>query len=217
LLIITSQLKRLSNNNFFELLHKVISLPLDLFFFLLIIVIPVLCTHLFIYVFIALAFLIPMMLYRLDQAFDILSLKYETWVYIILTTGGITLILLNKQIEKLTFRLIPFLVRKTEKLKRFKIVELCTYIASRDNIKIIIYFMFFITLIAFNVLSLQANSYFDNPNVDKAIIQFFITFIAFDRILSSIKFSEFRPSKLLEIYKSAIFNEAKNFTEDNDD
>ncbi|MNG38928.1 hypothetical protein D3C84_1268040 [compost metagenome] len=53
-------------------------------------------------------------------------------------------------------------------------------------------------------MALQNKSFYDNPNIDKAVLQSFVTFVAIDRILTIVKQTEFKPSKLLEILKSSF-------------
>ena len=104
----------------------------------------------------------------------------------------------------MTFKIIPFTARESWKLKRSKLVALCEYIVSKNNVKLIIYFSFFVTLIIFTIIGLQKGSYYKNSNIDTAILQSFVTFIAFERILLNLKRTKFRASKLLETLKLSM-------------
>lgn len=213
LCILLYQINRKFKNKVFDFVTQAIMLPFSLLYGFVTVAIPILSTQIYLFAYLGLSFFIPLVLYRIDERLFITGLKEETWSYLIITSGVIIATLLHKQITFLTFKLIPFLARKSEKMNRVKLVELCEYIVSKNNIKLVIYSLFFIALIVFNILSLQQNSYFDNPNIDEAILQSFVTYIALERILTNLKLTEFRPSELLKTVKLSIFNEAEIITD----
>lgn len=212
--ILFYQLNRKIKNKVFDFIVQTVLFPFTLLFGFITVAIPILSTQIYLFAYLGMSFFIPMVLYRIDESQLITGLKEETWIYIIITSGVIIATLLHKQITFLTFKLIPFLARKSERMKRFKLVELCEYIVSKNNIKLVIYSLFFIALIVFNYLGLQQSSYYENPNIDKAVLQSFVTFIAFERILTNLKLTEFRPSELLKTLKSSIFNEVEIITDE---
>ncbi|GHC66600.1 hypothetical protein [Ulvibacter litoralis] len=211
--IIFYQINRKFKNKAFDFIVQAILFPFTLLYGFVTVAIPILSTQIYLFAYLGLSFSIPMILYRIDESQLITGLKEETWIYLIITSGVIIATLLHKQVTFLTFKLIPFLARKSEKMKRFKLVELCEYIVSKNNIKLVIYSLFFIALIIFNFLGLQQSSYYENPNIDKAILQSFVTFIAFERILANLKLTEFKPSELLKSLKLSIFNETEIITD----
>ncbi len=203
------QLNRIFKNKMFGFLVQTVLFPFSLIYLFITVAIPILSTQIYLFTYLVLSFFIPLALYRIDEKLLITELKEETWSYLIITSGVIIATLLHKQITFLTFKLIPFLARKSEKMSRLKLVELCEYIVSKNNIKLVIYSLFFMALIVFNILSFEQNSYYDNPTIDKAILQSFVTYIALERILSNLKLTEFRPSELLKTLKLSIFNETE--------
>lgn len=210
---LTYQLNRKFKNKIFDFISLVVLFPLSLLYAFIKVAIPILSTQIYLFVYLGFSFIIPVIFYRIDENLLLTELKDETWIYIIITTGVITATLFHKQITFLTFKSIPFNFRKSEKMKRFIPIELCEYIVSKNNIKLVIYALFFVAIIVFTFLDLQQNSYYENPNIDKSILQSFVTFIAFERILTNSKLTEFRPSQLLKTLKSYIFNETEMGTD----
>ncbi|NBA84772.1 hypothetical protein GVN16_03330 [Emticicia sp. CRIBPO] len=150
---------------------------------------------------IAISLFIPIILYRFDEGMKIARLKDETWVYLILSSG----VIISIACRKLIVALINRFHNSGEDIKIFE-NELTNYMLSEANIKLMIYFFYLVYLIVFNTLIFQGRSYFSNPNIDKAILQSFVTFIAFERIIVNLKVLEFRPSKLLKYLKDSLTN-----------
>ena len=196
-------------NNVLGFIVQAILFPLDLLVKFIILVFPILRTQIYLFVYLGISFSIPLILYIIDLRLNFTGLKRETWIYLISTFGAITATLFHQQITFLTFKFIPFTSRESWKIKRLESCELCEYIVSKSNVKLIIYTVFFITLIIFTILGLQERSYYENSNIDNAILQSFATFIAFERILNNLKLTKFKASDLLETLKLSIFNKNK--------
>lgn len=180
---------------------QIILFPFTLLFKFIALILPILATQVYLLVFLGISFFIPLLLYTIDTYQPFTGLTNETWIYLITITGAITASLFHEQISFLTFKIIPFTSRRSWKKKRFKLVKLCKYIVSKRNIVLIIYSIFFITLTIFNILSLQQGSYYQNSNIDNAILQSFATFVAFERIVDNVKLTKFSPSELLKTFK----------------
>ena len=200
--------KEITNKVIYFIVQAII-FPLSLILKFIVLALPVLSTQIYLLVYLIISYSVPLILYTIDQNLDLTRLRGETWIYLIATTGSITAVLLHKQITFLTFKIIPFTARESWKIKRSKLVELCEYIVSRSNVKLIIYFSFFITLIIFTILGLQERSFYENSNIDNAILQSFATFIAFERILNNLELTKFKASNLLETLKLSIFKNKK--------
>lgn len=195
------------NNRIFAFITHVVLSPFYLFIVIFIAVLTVFLTQLYFLTYLALSFSIPFIIYKINETLILTELKDETWAYLIITSSVIIANLFHKPITFLTFRLIPHTSSKSERKKRHELVELCKYIVSKNNIKMMIYLLFLITLIIFNIMELQQNSYYENLNFDKAILHSFVTFIAFERVLINLKRTEFKPSKLVGFLKLTILNE----------
>ncbi|MBZ9731692.1 hypothetical protein LB467_18570, partial [Salegentibacter sp. JZCK2] len=97
----------------------------------------------------------------------------------------------------------------SEKLKKYKFKELTDYLISGNNIRFMIYISYFIYLLLFNIFDLQNQNLYSNSMIDKAVLQSFITFIAFDNVLKNFKNLEFKPSELFNRILLSITGEDK--------
>ncbi|MCD9575603.1 hypothetical protein [Flavobacterium soyae] len=202
--IIIFQINKRFQSRILNIIAQIIYLPITILALFTAIAIPVLSIQISLYLYLALSFLIPMIAYRLDQYYQITVINLETWIYLVLTVGVIFAFLLHNQIKFVVDKTVVYFHNGSKRIQHFKLIELNDYIISLSNIKFIIFFLYLIYLIIVNVMTLQNTSFYENPNIDKAVLQSFVTFVAFDRVLSTIKLTEFRPSKLLEILKNSF-------------
>ncbi|EKF54636.1 hypothetical protein I215_11214 [Galbibacter marinus] len=79
----------------------------------------------------------------------------------------------------------------------YEIRELTDYFISERNVRFLIYFLYFLAVIVINVLEYQESFLIGIAAYDNIILQSFITFIAFDKVLSLLKDLEFKPSDFL--------------------
>lgn len=199
------------NKKFIGFILAIFSVPLLLLQVLFAAIYPLLSSLSYLILYLVISFIIPLSVYRLSEYFNLLELKLETWIYLIVTSGVIISTLFHTQIRDLTFKVIPGFVLKEDKKKNKKIVDICNYIVSPGNIKLVIYVLFFIALLFFNFQNFQEVSFFKIQNIDAAILQSFLTFIAFERILMNIKLTKFRPSELLILLKESVLVPLKRY------
>lgn len=202
--IVTFQISKRIKSQIFEIIAQVIYLPMTIFALFCAIGIPVITIQMSIFLYLALSFIFPIILFRLDEHLRITILNLETWTYIILTSGVIFAFLFHHQIKFIVQKVIPFIHQESERIKKFKLIELNDYVISITNIRFVIFSLYLIYLIIVNIMSFQHASFYENPNIDKAVLQSFVSFIAFDRVLTTLKLTEFRPSKLLNILRESI-------------
>lgn len=200
------------DNKIIKIIATILGFPVAIVVGMIAVLIPALMMQLYLILYLFLAVIIPLAVYRLDEKFQFTNFSIETWIYLMITIGVICAISFNKQIQYITFRFLPFTAIKKEQKDRSKVVELCNYIVSIPNIKLVIYSLYFIALLIFNFFTFQDSSFFDSRNIDKAILQSFITFLAFERMFANLKSSEFRPSKLLSILNSSVKYEIEDIT-----
>lgn len=156
----------------------------------------VLQIHFFMYLFIS--SIIPLAFFAFDQFSELIELNTTTHIYIIVTLSVITATLLNKQVKYLTYLFSPFRIYSSQKLKKFEFKKLTDYLLSENNIKFIIYLFYFIYLLIVNLFNFQKNSFYSSPEVDKAVLQSFITFIALERLIANLKDLDFKPSEMVK-------------------
>lgn len=207
--IIVFQFNRKFKFLIIDIIAQIIYLPITFIAFFSIIAIPVLSIQISIILYLGLSFLLPMTIYRIDEHYHITILNFETWIYIILTLGVIFAFLFHSQIKFIVEKIMALMHQESKKIRKFKLIELNNYIISLSNIRFIIFTLYLIYLIIVNVMALQNQSFYKNPNIDKAVLQSFVTFVAFDRVIATVKLTEFRASKLLGILKAST----KNFFE----
>jgi hypothetical protein len=122
----------------------------------------------------------------------------DTVFFIKMTVGVLLAVLFNFQIRKITFWIIVQISRESP-FRHFSTNSMINYLLSSKNIQFIIYSAYVLLLFAVNYQSFESSWLSENLNMDKAILQSFVTFIAFDRTLTLLKDLEFKPSDLLRI------------------
>lgn len=202
--IIIFQINKRFKTLFVDIIANIIYLPITILALFTLIALPVLSVQISIFSYLGLSFLIPMIAYRIDEYYQLTILNFETWVYIIITSGIMIAFSFHKYLSFLVNKIVSIMHQKSERIKNLKLIELNNFVISINNIKFTIFFLYMIYLIATNLMALQNKSFYENPNIDKAVLQSFVTFVAIDRILTTIKQTEFKPSKLLEILKSSF-------------
>lgn len=89
-------------------------------------------------------------------------------------------------------------------MKKYKLDELIEYIINRQNIRFAIYVSFFIYIFIYSFQMLENSSLFVTDLRDKAILQSFLCFLAYDRLLLNSKIVALMPSKLLNKFLISI-------------
>lgn len=204
LCFITFQIGRKIKSRAYKIMQQIIFLPLTFLSLYILAAIPVLSMQLSIGLYLVFAFLFPMILFRFDEHYHLTALKPETWTYIVLSSGVIFAFLFHYQIKLLVHKIIPFFHYGSERVKKFKLIELNNYVISVNNIRFVIFTLYLLYAMIVNIMSFQGSSFYDNQNIDKAVLQSFVTFIAFDRVLAAVRAAEFKPSELLDILKKSI-------------
>lgn len=165
--------------------------------------------HLFYYV--AFVVLIPSIIIKSLTSFDIYQInQIPTLTYLKFTSAVFIAVLFNYQIRKLIYKISPARINSSKKLKPYELDKLTDYMLSENNVRFLIYSIYVILLIITNYINFEENSLSINNSNDKAILQSFVTFIAFDRALSLLKQLEFKPSDFLNKIIKSIENKFKD-------
>lgn len=185
---------------------EIFTFPFWIIYILMIYILPIgtLLMHLLIYF--ILTIVIPLLFFNTLLKFNLISLSKEVIVYIEITISVFTSVLLNYQIRRFIYLISPARIYSSEKLKPYEFDKLTNYLLSENNIRFIIYSTYVIFLAVVNFFKFQDMSLFGNNNYDSAVLQSFITFIAFDRALTILKQLEFKPSDLLMKIVTSINN-----------
>lgn len=204
-------LSTIVKNKILKKLTNIILFPLGIILTIGNFIIPIgfLFIHLLYYV--AFVILIPSAILKLLTVFDIYHInQIPTLTYIKFTSSVFIAVLFNYQIRKLIYKISPARINSSKKLKPYELDKLTDYMLSENNVRFLIYSLYVILLIITNYTNFEENYLSINITNDKAILQSFVTFIAFDRALSLLKQLEFKPSDFLSKIIKSIANKYKD-------
>ena len=165
----------------------------------------ILQTHLALYLFFA--SIVPIAFFFFDQMSDLINLNFPTHIYIIVTFSVVFATLGNALLKKLIYLVTPFGLTRFQRFNKIDFKELTDYLLSESNIKFIIYTIYFLYLVVINLFNFQQNSFYDNPETDKAVLQSFITFIALERLVTNLKEINFKPSEMIKRLLDTMTNQ----------
>ncbi len=152
--------------------------------------------HFLYYIFFSL--FIPESLYWIYNFFDLNILSNNTTIlYLKLTMSTFIAVIFNYQLRYLIYAISPARLKTSKKLKPYELDKLTDYLLSDRNVRFIIYSGYFILLSITNIMTFENKTLTSTILNDKAILQSFVTFIAFDRALALLKQLEFKPSDFL--------------------
>ena len=204
-------------NKYLDKVTSFLLYPLGIIYIILTVIMPFysLLGHLLLYF--GIAFFIPEILYRALSYFHLIDFINEpTAIYLRITLTVFICVLLNPIIRDLVYRISPERPKPSEKLKPYEIHEMTNYFLSNNNIKFFVYGIYVVVLLMTNIFNLQGKSLNNEIEIDKAVLQSFVTFIAFDRAITLMKQLDFRPSVLLnKISRSIIEKLNTNVTNEN--
>ncbi|PKB15203.1 hypothetical protein CLU82_0267 [Flavobacterium sp. 5] len=190
----------------FQILFQILILPFSIFFVVFAIGIPFLILQMHLLIYFALCFFIPSVFFQLYEYLQYPPINIQLKVYVILSFSVICSVVFQKQIKYIVHTFSPARLKTSEKLRPYKIGELSDYLLSESNIKFLVFIIYFVIIVCVNFYNFQNLSYYDSEKIDKAVLQSFVTYIAFDRIISNLKQVEFKPSEMVKKMKNSIFN-----------
>jgi hypothetical protein len=193
-------------NKITSFLILILTLPFSVFYLVFTIGIPFLFLQIHLFLYLTFCGAIPMIGLKIYEYFNFPTLNLQLKVYLVLSMTVILATIFQKQIKFLVHKLSPARLKTSEKLRPYKIEKLSDYLLSENNIKFVVFVIFFILIVVINFSNLQELSYFQTTSVDKAVIQSFVTYIAFDRIITNLKKIEFKPSEMLKKIIESIKN-----------
>jgi len=166
--------------------------------------------------YIALALAIPEGFFLTCKFFEIEIVKEPTTIlYIKLTSIAFIAVMFNYLLRKLVYLISPARLKTSKKLKPYELDKLTDYLLSEQNVRFLIYGLYVLLLFTINVNNFESMAYSTSLNNDKAILQSFVIFIAFDRALILLKQLEFKPSDFLAKITQSIINKFKDLEDKN--
>jgi hypothetical protein len=198
-------------NKYFVSVVKFISFPQDLLLALFVISIPVASVFFHSVIYFFLCILIPITLNGVNDYYNLVSISNENKIFLGLTMTIVVAVTCYKWLLFLIYHMPPFNIKKSEKMKRFRLEELTEYIINKQNIRFVIYLLFFVYLGVYSFKVLEESSFLESSLYDRAVLQSFLCFLAFDRVILNSKNIVLLPSIILK--KVAV---AFNATDSND-
>lgn len=192
-------------NKIVSKISSIVVIPLPILFAALIFIVPffTLAYHIIFYFFLASA--LPLFIWLLaDQFFPNVEISMATISYIVITSVVFIAVLMNPVIREILYSEPLSRIKTSKKLKPFALGKLTDELLSLENIKFLVYSSYVFVLVLINILNFQGNTLLGIVDMDKSVLQSFVTFIAFDRSLTLLKALKFRPSTFLTMIVSSI-------------
>lgn len=196
------------NNKFIDVISRLASLPIAVIHLLLQIIHPFITifgTLLFVVLY---SFGVPALILVCMINAGWLTLKYETFLFIVLAIGSI--LCSTFTIAKMFLLHSP--IKNTGKHKyEYYRERLALYIIHPSNIVFFIYFFYLIYLVISSYLTIQNNDYLISKSVDDAILKAFLVFIAYTNMLNKSRESEMDAKIIMrDLLKLFGFSEKYN-------
>jgi hypothetical protein len=203
-------IQKIFKNKIVDIITEIIYIPAKILVSVGAFVIPFTTVFVHLLYYIMISFVIPIILIQGLKHFEFLTFLTETTIFFIqISISVFSSVLFNYQIRQLIYLISPARIKTSKKIKPYELDKLTDYLISEKNIRFSIYILYFILLIAINISDFQGVSLTEVPTFDKAILQSFIAFIAFDRVLSLLNELEFKPSTFLKKIVLSISNKLK--------
>ncbi|MEC5171634.1 hypothetical protein [Chryseobacterium nepalense] len=188
-------------NKFFNIFVDIFLFPVYLFFIILIVIYPIVKFIFNYLVSFILSFAIVKSIIFIITNIIHLKLADELNYYLQITITVFIVTLLSKKFKKLT-NLILSLLGKSKDSKNILIDSM-----DVEKEKFVIYSVYLILLFIVNIFKFQKSSILENADFDTALLQSFVTFIAFDKVQTMYKQLKINPWKILLSY----LDEVKDF------
>ena len=189
-------LENKTTNKFLKWLIYIFSAPMAVVYFILKFSMPfmTLILNSLLYLTISLA---PVLLIGLLNKTKIILISHEELVFWSLTIATIISIQFNKYILKFILRhSLAFTINRNGK-DTIELKKMTKYIFNPDNIRFLIYLLYFIFMLFYSVKHLRGESINNYKLLDNSILQAFLVFLAYDSIRINSKDIKLLPSIIL--------------------
>ncbi|WP_338731750.1 hypothetical protein [Mangrovimonas cancribranchiae] len=204
-------IQQIFKNKIVDKIAGIILIPAGILFAIVTVIIPFMTVFVHLLYYLMISVILPLIIIQSLNHFGYLSFLTETTVFFFQITITVFIsVLFNHQIKQLVYLISPARIRTSKKLKPYELDKLTDYLISEKNIRFLIYVLYFVSLLAINITDFQGSSLTEKTEFDKAILQSFIAFIAFDRVLTLLNDLEFKPSTFLIKIGQSISNKLKD-------
>lgn len=141
--------------------------------------------------------------FKILESLDLYYLKPEFQTYIQFSFSFILLLLFNVQIKKILIYLIAVNENAKRWMEEYRYRPIIDYIFNLKNIRFIIYSFYLIFFIYYSYKFVGELNYLPSGN-ENAILQSFLTFLAFEQLIPILKKTSLKPSIILFMVQDSI-------------
>jgi len=191
-------------NKLFKQILFVFSIPFHSFFLILSLIQPTLVLLFNASILFMVSFGIPFILFN----FLNLGLKTSTTLFLCISIASILSVYASKYLLKIIFRFSPVMMDTiAEKPQNKYLKELTALFYQKSNIIFCIYFFYLVYIAVMSFIKIQCNQPVFRNDIDLAILQSFLVFIAFTNMLLKSKDVQLAPKSILRLYAKIIFGD----------
>lgn len=209
LFISVSILSSRLSNKFIKVMNLIISFPFAIIYVILKFSMPVSSTILHGFIYFVIVIFLPLVFMKINSHFEFLPLSKENYIFITLTFSSIVSIVFYKYIIEFVFKFSPIGLNDPQKAEKLKLKELIEYLITPQNIRFLIYSLYFVYLCIFSFKYFERKSFFETELIDAAIMQAFLAFLAFDSLRMNSKEIKILPTILLKKILESFISEDK--------
>ena len=185
-----------TTNKFLKWLINIFTVPMAVIYIVLKYSMSYMTVILNFILYVAISF-IPVSLIGFLNKTKIILIAHEEFIFWSLTIATIISVMCNKYILKIILKHSPAFTNNRHGKDTIELKELTKYILNPNNIRFLIYFLYFIFLLFFSVAYLRGESINNNKLLDNSILQAFLVFLAYDSIRINSKEIKLSPSLIL--------------------
>ena len=184
------------NNNVMEATSRIVTIPVDFFFFLVVIAKPFITIFgTFLYIFLY-AFCVPALLFKFLSYLGWLTIKEETIAFIVIALGSI--------LCSHSYKFTKWLIHQTPLQDRGNHIyesyseSMAVYLIHPSNVIFFLYVVYFVLLGVSGFLQIEYNSYLFSGTLDEAMLKAFLVFVAFTNMRAKAEETKVEARELLQ-------------------
>ncbi len=192
-------------NKLLKIIFNIIALPIYFVISFAIIILPYYLLIIYFVFFLIICFLLPISILQKLIDNHLIELSSKQALFIVLTLGTISTIVLNKTLISIVLFLSPARFSDSKKVGNiYENIKLDIWL-DRNNLRMFYYLVFLIYLFYYSFTLLSNEATIQASSFENAWLQAFLCFIAFDSLIINSKSIEVLPSRLLNEFKK-LFN-----------
>lgn len=199
-----------TTNQFLKWLIYILIAPMAVIYFVMKYSMPFITVIFNFILYVGISF-VPILLIGFLNKMKIILISHEEFIFWSLTIATIISVMCNKYILKFILKHSPAFTNNRNGKDTIEMKELTKYIFNPNNIRFLIYFLYFIFMLLFSVAYLRGESVYNKKLLDNSILQAFLVFLAYDSIRINSKEIKLLPSIILSrFWRAFIYDETLN-------